>query len=102
MRRVFFGSMLVALYLGVLPFQRAAAERATPQAGPNSVYLPMMARAGTSTPPPTTTPPTTTPPPVDESGALFMQPDKKTAGASLKVDAQGGMHIVYYNAIPLR
>jgi hypothetical protein len=88
-------SMLIALICAASTSLLQAAP-AAPQAGPNKLYLPM-ARANASTKPT----PSPTPQPTDESGALFMQPDTKTAGASLKVDAQGGMHIVYHNAVPL-
>jgi hypothetical protein len=93
---------LVAIICAAYPVSRLFAAPAAPQSGPNSVYLPMMASSGSSTtPPPTTTPPTTTPPPAGDDGALFMQPEKKVAGPSLKVDAQGGMHMAYYDSVPL-
>src|SRR5215207_7236431 len=81
---------LVALIYAADAANLLRAAPAAPQAGSNKVYLPMVARSGGTTTPPKPTPtprpnPTPTPSPVDESGALFMQPDQKTAGASLKV-----------------
>jgi hypothetical protein len=95
-------SMRVAILLAVLiaavcadaPAHVLHATPAAPQAS-HAVYLPMIARGGS----PTTPPPT--PPPTEASGALFMQPQKKIAGPSIKVDAQGGMHLAYYGAVPL-
>jgi hypothetical protein len=61
--------------------------------GQFSVFLPLVAGPAGLEPPP--------PPPDGAEGALFMQPERKVAGPSLKVDAQGGMHIAYYDSVPL-
>lgn len=69
-----------------------AAAPATPEASSTQVFLPLVRRSGDLAPPP---------PPSGADGALFMQPDTKVAGPSLRVDAQGGMHLAYYDAVPL-
>src|SRR6185369_10737660 len=80
----------------ILPTLAAPRTSVTAQAARYHVYLALtVANKGATTPPPAPTPPAST------SGALFMQPEKKVAGPSLKVDAQGGMHMVYYDAVPL-
>lgn len=92
--------VLLALFGIVCAAHSANLLRAAPlaqQAGPYTVALPLVVRDGSTQPPPATP----TPEPDGESGALFMQPDKKVAGPSIKVDAQGGMHLAYYDSVPL-
>lgn len=54
------------------------------------VFLPIVTKAQGSQPPP--------PQPV--RGALFAEPDTRTASASIVVDSQGGMHLAYYYFLP--
>jgi hypothetical protein len=89
-------AVLVAIICAADPASRLRAAPASPAAGPNTVYLSMIMAGGSTTPPSTPTPP-----PADDSGAFFMQPHKKIAGPSIKVDAQGGLHLAYYDAVPL-
>jgi hypothetical protein len=66
-----------------------------------SVYLPLVRGSGGPSQPTPTTP--TPPPPAPAQLALFMQATegRKIAGPQIRVDASGGTHIAYYDAIPL-
>ncbi|KAB8141070.1 hypothetical protein F8S13_21365 [Chloroflexia bacterium SDU3-3] len=67
-----------------------------------TVYLPLVSRGQAQTPTPETpTPETPTPDPGGADGALFLQPTKKVGGPAIQVDAQGGMHVAFYDAITL-
>jgi hypothetical protein len=64
-----------------------------------TVFLPLALKSGSSpNPPPTVTPPPTPPP--SDRGAFFINPETKTGSASLKIDAQGGMHLAFADFIP--
>ncbi len=58
-----------------------------------NVFLPMVINGDTATTPPP-------PPPASVSGKLFVDTEYKTSSASIQVDAQGGMHLAYYNYEP--
>jgi hypothetical protein len=95
--RLTAGAGLLLAMCAVLPTLAAPDAPIAPQEARYQVYLALtVANKANTTPPPQETPP-----PNGASGALFMQPEKKVAGPSLKVDAQGGMHMVYYDSVPL-
>ncbi|MAT99734.1 MAG: hypothetical protein CL608_21550 [Anaerolineaceae bacterium] len=75
---------LLTLYLiSLQPKQAQGAEN-------YQLYLPMVAKGSTATTPP---PP---PPPTQVKGSFFVDDQFKTSSAGIQVDAQGGMHLVYY------
>lgn len=72
-----------------------------------TVYLPGVSQGSrttttlpTTTPPPATPTPSPNPSPAPEppanNGALFLEPDQKTAGPNMLTDAQGGLHTAYF------
>jgi hypothetical protein len=95
-RRV-FALLLGALALGLaLPtWQPAAAQ----DEGENLLHIPLLMRGGVAvTPPPPPPDPNPNPP---SRAAIFAEPEKKTGGPTVLVDAQGGVHIAYNYHVPL-
>lgn len=94
-RRILTALVLGTLLVPLLSVWQSFASRAHAQQGPGSpfsVYLPYVDRG-----------PAGDPPPPDEEirGALYFENVGETASADIAVDAQGGMHAVFVDSLPL-
>lgn len=104
-----FGRLIIVAFC-LLPLPGLGQAAAQPQSGApaatHTVFLPVVRGQG-SLPSPSPSPsPSPEPSPEPEppaNSALFLQAleGRKIAGAQIKADAQGGVHIAYYDAVPL-
>jgi hypothetical protein len=90
---------LLTLVWQVVPTNGAPAAQQGEPAAAYTIYIPGLRTPGTPPDPVDPVDPVD-PGPGDESGALFMEPGKKTIGSSVAVDAQGGLHMTYHYRVP--
>jgi hypothetical protein len=79
------GAAIVALLVMLVSTAAALARPGQPQAGPHTIFLPLMRKA--PAPPP--------PPPPARVGGLFLTREIKTSSADIAVDPAGGLHVAY-------